>query len=719
MIRTQVPVRDFELFYLVELTRQKMKPLSRWEKPLDERSSSWVRDQGLILDVIPRKTLLRKEIHETIFSTSSRYVDLYRRRFFNSPVRKDPTTQRIEGHLFGYPHCCVEHFVQHPYSHNGFPKEDQAVLFHWACLDCRATRALLPYYRSIYKEAKEWYEGEMSHRATADLKSYKRVHKKLAFVASIALMLFSRSLSGQTVPDTTHFIPVSNDIDNDGLTYAEEFYLGTEFSNSLSQTLTVNDGEFWSRFFNSMVDTLPTTPQQNQPYKTEHPVRGIELCQKCGATVNMGYVTLVNPMRGLQSNIPFIGLHYLENGCFSYWGDVHRGRVEIDTLKKILYSYDQAHMLPVVGDRDGDGLTDAEEDSLYLNPNDPDTDGDGVVDGAQVAEQLSRLFPKLKEQADNAHSSINFLWMDGLENCQVCGSAHNMGFIEFQNPENGRTQQVHFNGLHAIAHGSFAYDGTKWSNQRADAVETYRVMKTHMLFVSGDSDNDGLTDVEESHFGFDPNLQDSDGDGVCDGMELALALTTVLDSLPTSPVPNAPYVLHHPTFGSWNCLLCGEPINMGFMEVLNSSLGGDPLQITYYAYHFLKKGSFAYEGRIGNGLWLGGRVDPIRLAEYVDYATSIQSESTGTLPEGFVLKQNYPNPFNLSTNIKYQIPSTNHVTLKVFDVLGREVATLVSKEQEAGSYQVQFDGTGLASGVYFYRMKMGEFVQSKKLLLLR
>ena len=73
----QIKIKDFEFFYLVELTRQKIKPLSRWEKPLNETALQWLRSQGFYVEVIPRKTLLRKQVFETIFSTTSHYIDFY------------------------------------------------------------------------------------------------------------------------------------------------------------------------------------------------------------------------------------------------------------------------------------------------------------------------------------------------------------------------------------------------------------------------------------------------------------------------------------------------------------------------------------------------------------------------------------------------------------------------------------------------------------------
>ncbi len=87
----------------------------------------------------------------------------------------------------------------------------------------------------------------------------------------------------------------------------------------------------------------------------------------------------------------------------------------------------------------------------------------------------------------------------------------------------------------------------------------------------------------------------------------------------------------------------------------------------------------------------------------------------------YSLSQNYPNPFNPSTIISYQLPKACNVTLKVFDVLGREVATLVDEYRNAGSYDVEFsiENLELSTAIYFYQLKAGEFVETKKMLLLK
>ena len=89
------------------------------------------------------------------------------------------------------------------------------------------------------------------------------------------------------------------------------------------------------------------------------------------------------------------------------------------------------------------------------------------------------------------------------------------------------------------------------------------------------------------------------------------------------------------------------------------------------------------------------------------------------LPPDFQLSQNYPNPFNPSTSISYQLPQSSVVTLKVYDVLGKEVASLVEGVQSAGRHTVRFDASLLRSGVYFYRIQAGTFSDTKKLMVIK
>jgi hypothetical protein len=98
--------------------------------------------------------------------------------------------------------------------------------------------------------------------------------------------------------------------------------------------------------------------------------------------------------------------------------------------------------------------------------------------------------------------------------------------------------------------------------------------------------------------------------------------------------------------------------------------------------------------------------------------TAVESNKDNLATE-FALEQNYPNPFNPSTKIKYSIPQSSNVVIKVFDILGNEIETLVNEEKPAGTYEITWNATNLPSGVYFYQLKAGDFVQTNKMILLK
>jgi hypothetical protein len=112
-------------------------------------------------------------------------------------------------------------------------------------------------------------------------------------------------------------------------------------------------------------------------------------------------------------------------------------------------------------------------------------------------------------------------------------------------------------------------------------------------------------------------------------------------------------------------------------------------------------------------------VIPIDGITYLSSGVTGVKQADNSTPTDFNLAQNYPNPFNPTTQINYSIPSSQKVVLKVYDELGREAATLVNADQAAGNYTVDFDASNLASGVYFYRLQAGDFVQMKKMILMK
>ncbi|MFC2085169.1 SUMF1/EgtB/PvdO family nonheme iron enzyme [Bacteroidota bacterium] len=111
--------------------------------------------------------------------------------------------------------------------------------------------------------------------------------------------------------------------------------------------------------------------------------------------------------------------------------------------------------------------------------------------------------------------------------------------------------------------------------------------------------------------------------------------------------------------------------------------------------------------------------DPITGFRCAKDSITVQIKDEQNLPDNYELHQNYPNPYNFSTTIKYSIPKQSFVQLRIFDNISREITILVSKEQSPGNYNVEFDGSNLSSGVYFYRLQTGDYVETKKMILMK
>lgn len=118
-------------------------------------------------------------------------------------------------------------------------------------------------------------------------------------------------------------------------------------------------------------------------------------------------------------------------------------------------------------------------------------------------------------------------------------------------------------------------------------------------------------------------------------------------------------------------------------------------------------GSIEGGGQIlGNGTFCGNPTD-------------LESENEFKIPKEFALEQNYPNPFNPLTKISWQSPASSHQTLKIYDILGYEVATLVDEYREAGFYEIIFDASNLSSGVYLYHLQADNFKFTRKMTLIK
>lgn len=185
--------------------------------------------------------------------------------------------------------------------------------------------------------------------------------------------------------------------------------------------------------------------------------------------------------------------------------------------------------------------------------------------------------------------------------------------------------------------------------------------------------------------------------------------TDISDNLPDVPVPavivdmnNSNHVYIGTDVGVFVSTDGGgnwQDFNEGLPD---NAVQGMDLNITYTnnVIRVMTHGNGAFERRLLSQIITNEETDPIAVQE-------------------FRLKQNYPNPFNPSTRIKYAIGSRQYASLKVYDVLGNEVATLVSEFKEPGTYEIEFDATGLSSGTYFYRLESGSFVKTKKMILIR
>jgi hypothetical protein len=180
-------------------------------------------------------------------------------------------------------------------------------------------------------------------------------------------------------------------------------------------------------------------------------------------------------------------------------------------------------------------------------------------------------------------------------------------------------------------------------------------------------------------------------------------------------------------FGLQSFLVNDKIFAMGGSQYSNTTLSTievyDPLNDTWETRENMPFSNVFLTGAVANDkiYVIGGTPDwftaVLNVWEYDPLLVEVEQESTS--PTEFNLYQNYPNPFNPSTTISYSIPKTNIVVLKVYDMLGSEVAVLVNKEQSQGSYKIEFDGTDLASGIYFYQIQTKDFVETKKMSLLK
>jgi len=167
--------------------------------------------------------------------------------------------------------------------------------------------------------------------------------------------------------------------------------------------------------------------------------------------------------------------------------------------------------------------------------------------------------------------------------------------------------------------------------------------------------------------------------------------------------------------------LCIDSLHFkhGLFQMIGDGAGWAPVAVTGLLDSTIISALGVYDGTlyIGTGGVFGMSSQHYGLLSYSIPISAVHS--LNALPSAFELRQNFPNPFNPSTEIQYQLPAGGFVTLKVFDVVGREVMTVVNERQNAGEHSALVDAGSLTSGVYFYRLTAGIFVQTKKMIVLK
>jgi uncharacterized protein (UPF0212 family) len=414
-----------------------------------------------------------------------------------------------------------------------------------------------------------------------------------------------------------HFLPepAGADADNDGLQDWEERAFILDPNRRDSDGDQIIDGVEVARDFHAQLQALPRVMRpedgpKDKPFVVEHPMDGVETCPRCGDRVVMDVWDVIHPVTKMSVSIPSMALHYLAHGAFRWEGGRlagGQGRVSPTQLQAVLRGQGDVHWLPVSPDQDGDLLTDQEEQGLRTESHNADEDGNGVLDGADLARSLAVEIAALPDTPSLQQVYRRDFQLKGLEHCAVCGETVNMGHLVVVNPLAGLYAKLPYIGLHSMEHGSFTYAGDVHGLDRAevnllrDAVRSSG--PSHLFKAQSDSDGDGLKDQEEAQFRCDKGVADTDGDGVPDGFRLARQMWRAVNSLSRTP-NSACYAVDHLLRGLVTCEVCGRQVNMGWVELINSS-ANLKLDLSYLNLHFMEHGSLAVSATT--------RVDPLQL----------------------------------------------------------------------------------------------------------
>ena len=299
-----------------------------------------------------------------------------------------------------------------------------------------------------------------------------------------------------------HQQPVSQDADADLLADKEEVGIGYHPYIPDQNHNAVPDGVELAKRCAAVINELYTyfpgtmMPIPNKTHRVRRAMFGVERCDICGQEVNMGGSEIINPMLEMRypdpnnplegAFLPDLALHYMEHGSFDCFGDVHRGRVDIPRLLRVLelrYPFDpNEHQLPITGDdQDGDLLTDAEELAAGYDLYDADQDDDLIPDGIELAGQCKQAIdalPVFDPNGPEVHAIYkeNFL-QRGLEYCGVCGTSVNMGYWRIRNLKLDLFIDVPELILHTMQHGSFSFVGDVHGKGRLDVAKLVKILE--------------------------------------------------------------------------------------------------------------------------------------------------------------------------------------------------------------------------------------------------
>ncbi len=467
---------DFQLAYLAMLTKEQIKPLSRWEKGIliSSRDFYILRRYGLKVENVKRKLLNGNYTYETIFSTKSRYLDSYLRNFANKPMATHKSDRIKEGFLFGYPYCCVKNFVENGYTKNPYIGKEQEILFHWVCPDCRNTPSLIPYYQKIHNECEHIFAEASSTHFNHPIAGLCR--KSLPVAASFLIAFGTPLIVNSQLHADDHWLPVENDADSDFLSYREEILLGTQ-----EFFLYPSAADSIAKSYKTIIDFLPRKVSDITCYAKDNYAYGVYPCPICGDRINMGEVIVYNPLHSLEIEIPYMAMHFMEHGSFSYMIGEEASRIDIELLKEVSAPFDTQHLVvETASDNDNDGLSNASEEHFDMSPNNPYTNNIGIDDGQEITEAIVEHISDLPvvDYGGAPPTDQVYLWYlltDGTGTCSICGKSVDMGGVRIVNPMQETSIYIPIISLHYMAHGRFAYSGTANTGE-VDPIELCTVL---------------------------------------------------------------------------------------------------------------------------------------------------------------------------------------------------------------------------------------------------